>query len=232
MTMKKLLTTIITALALISTGTVRAQLLDTSEPSTFFSLSGRIGFNTSNRTVPTSNVSHYNHESWGTGFNVGALANLHFKEYLTLQPGLFFESRSGNYAYASDYEDFFNPMDVIYVLGHWRAYYFTVPVMAIVKLNLAENVKVSGELGPYLQFHLNESGKGVEYFEYLPLEGQYTHYMAQLKKVDVGLKIGFGLQFYNHYYVGAHYMAGLCNAWNRPSGGKNKSWMFTIGYDF
>lgn len=224
------------AIAVIFSGLkVSAQsqpFFDTSDAANFFNLSARIGFNTSNRTVPPSNVSYYNHESWGTGFNAGVLANLNFKEYLTLQPGLFFESRSGNYATASDYEDLFNPLDVRYVLGHWRAYYFTIPVMGVVKFNLADNVKVSGEFGPYLQFQLKESGKGLEYFEFIPLEGHYTHYMADWKKFDVGFKMGVGLQLYQHYYVGVHYLAGMCHAWSRPSGGHNKSWMFTIGYNF
>lgn len=231
--MKHLIIPFLVALVFISPNNIAAQaFFDTSEPETFFSLSGRIGFNTSNRTVPTSNVSYYNHESWGTGFNIGALANLNFKEYLTLQPGLFYESRSGNYAYASEYQDIYNPLDVKYVLGHWRAYYFTVPVMGIVKFNLAPNIKISGEFGPYLQFQLKEAGKGVEYFEYLPLEGQYIHYKAKQKKVDIGLKMGLGFQFYKHYYIGIHYLAGLSHAWNTPVGGKNKSWMFTAGYDF
>lgn len=213
--------------------TMEAQeLIDTSDATNFFTFGARIGFNTSNRTFPKSNVTYYNNESWGTGFNAGILANLNFKEYLSLQPGIFFESRSGNFAYASDYEDLYNPLEVRYVFGHWRGYYITVPVMGIVKFNIAPKVKISAEIGPYVQFQLKESGKGIDYYEYRPFEGQFTHYKAQQKKVDFGFKMGAGFQFYNHYYVGFHYLAGLCHAWNNPQGGQNKSWMFTAGYDF
>lgn len=211
---------------------VKAQLLDTSDAERFFTFGARIGFNTSNRTIPNSDVTYYNHESWGTGFNVGVVANLNFKEYISLQPGLFYESRSGNFASAAKYEDIFSADDVKYEMGHWRAYYFTIPVVAVLHLNISDNVKVNGEFGPYVQFRLKESGVGYEYFQYLPFEGGYHHYTADPATVDFGLKMGAGLQFYQHYYVGFHYLAGLCNAWKRPSGGKNKSWMFTIGYDF
>lgn len=230
--MKKPFFLLVILIALSGTFKANAQFLDTSQPENFFSLSGRIGFNTSNRTVPTSNVTYYNHESWGTGFNIGVLANLNFKEYLTLQPGLFYESRSGNYAYASEYEDRYNPLDVQTVLGHWRSYYFTIPVMGVVKYQFCDNLKISAEFGPYVQFQLKESGKGIEYFEFLPLEGQYTHYIAEQNKVDFGFKMGFGFQFYDHYYLGVHYLAGVCHAYSRPSGGHNKSWAFSIGYDF
>lgn len=231
--MKKILVSFICFLVACVSFNANAQaFFDTSAPEKFFTFSGRIGFNTSNRTVPSSNVTYYNHESWGTGFNVGVLANLNFREYLSLQPGLFYESRSGNFAYASRYGNILNPEEVQYGFGHWRAYYFTVPVMGIVKFNLAENVKASAEFGPYVQFQLKETGKAIEYFEYLPLENHYHHYEAEQAKIDLGLKMGAGLQFYKHYYIGFHYLAGLCHAYKHPAGGKNKSWMFTIGYDF
>lgn len=230
--MKKIILSLIALTGLYGLPASAQSVFDTSDAPNFFTLGARVGFNTSNRTIPTSNVTFYNNESWGTGFNAGIVANLNFKDYLTIQPGFFYESRSGNYAYAAEYEDVFNPLDVRYVFGHWRAYYFTIPVMGIVNFNLADNVRVSAEFGPYLQFQLKESGKGVEYFEYLPLLGQYNHFQAQQHKVDVGLKMGAGFHFYTHYYLGVHYLAGLCNAWKNPAGGKNKSWMFTIGYDF
>ncbi|MCH5224375.1 MAG: PorT family protein [Muribaculaceae bacterium] len=230
--MRKIAIALICILTMGSSSGIKAQLLDTGDAERFFSLSGRIGFNTSNRTIPTSNVSFYNHESWGTGFNIGALANLNFKNYLALQPGLFFESRSGNYAMATDQNSIFNQDDPYYILSHWRAYYFTIPVMGVVKVNLASNIKVSGEFGPYLQFQLNESGKGLLYHEYSAIDGQIIKYEGKQNKVDFGFKMGVGLQFYQHYYLGVHYLAGVCHAWSRPSGGHNKSWMFTVGYDF
>ena len=60
----------------------------------------------------------------------------------------------------------------------------------------------------------------------------YYQYVAEHRGFDVGLKMGTGLKLFDHYYVGVHYLAGLTHAWKLPSGGKNKSWMFTVGYDF
>ena len=165
--------------------------------------------------------------------NIGALVNLNFKEYLTLQPGIFFESRSGDYSYLTSYLNYLGKEDNHYELGHIRGYYITIPVMGVVKFNLAETIKWSVEFGPYFQVGLKQTGvNNVTVLYRLPQSNAYSKYTAKHSSVDVGLKMGTGLRFYEHYYVGVHYLAGLCNAWSQPSGGKNKSWAFTVGYDF
>lgn len=232
--MKKILFCLISLFAFWNSGQSYAQpFFDTSDAPVFFSLSGRIGFNTSNRTFPSGHYNLWNHNSWGTGFNIGALANLNFKEFLSLQPGIFFESRSGDYAYLTDYLDYSGKDQSHYEMGHLRAYYFTIPVMGVVKFNLAENIKLMGEFGPYFQVCLKETGQNniaVLYRE--PQNNKYSLYIASHRAFDIGLKMGTGLRFYDHYYVGVHYLAGMCNVWRKPAGGKNKSWQFSIGYDF
>lgn len=235
--MKKLKDLIILMMIIVSSLSslsVKAQaFFDTSDSSTLFSFGARVGFNTSNKTFPGSHYSLWNHNSWGTGFNIGILANLHFKEYLSLQPGIFFESRSGDFAYLTKYLNFANREDSYYSMGHIRGYYITIPVMGVVKFNLAENIKWLAELGPYFQIAMKQTGTNDIHVLYrLPENNFYSEYKAKTNSVDVGLKIGTGLRFFNHYYVGVHYLAGFCNAWKDPSGGKNKSWEFSIGYDF
>ena len=213
---------------------IKAQdFFDTSEPAEFFTIGARIGFNTSNRTFPNGYYVNQIFTTWGTGFNVGAIANLNFKDYLTLQPGLFFESRSGNLMNVAEFERAGDDY-VYYEKDHMRNYYLTVPVMGIVNFNLAENIRWKVEFGPYLQFSLKQTGSqnDVNLIYFNPIDHQFVHYQAKHHSFDFGLKIGTGLQFYEHYYVGVHYLAGLCNAWSTPSGGRNKSWMFTLGYDF
>lgn len=233
MNKKKLIAVVMSIFCILGTQVKAQNFFDTSDAAKFFNLGARIGFNTSNRTFPSGYYSNVIVTSWGTGFNVGALANLNFKEYLTLQPGLFFESRSGNLVNIVDYLTYNASKETHYEIDHLRAYYFTIPVMGVVKFNLADNIKWSVEFGPYLQFCLKETGQNdVAILYRSPQSYIYETYNAKHNGFDVGFKMGTGLKVYDHYYIGVHYLAGLCNAWNTPSGGKNKSWEFSIGYDF
>lgn len=197
----------------------------------FFTFGARIGFNTSNRTFPSNHYNLWNRNSWGTGFNAGFLANLNFKDYLTIQPGIFYESRSGDYNYVSN--EIGTEFGKLSQYGHWRGYYLTIPIMGIVKFNLADNIKWSVEFGPYFQFSLKQSGQNdlIALIDPSPYSSFYGFFVPSLHTFDFGFKMGTGLTFLQHYYVGVHYMAGVCNAWSSPQGGKNKSWMFSIGYE-
>ena len=51
--------------------------------------------------------------------------------------------------------------------------------------------------------------------------------------MDFGFKMGTGLTLFDRYEVYAHYMAGCNNAWKKDiMGGRNKAWVFTLGYLF
>lgn len=209
------------------------EFFDTSNAPNFFSMGARIGFNTSNRTFPSGAFSVWTNNSWGTGFNIGAVANLNFKEYLSLQPGIFFESRSGNYAYLTEYLDVLNVEQTFYQVGHLRTYNFTIPILGIAKFNIAQNIKWLVEFGPYFQFKLGSTGLDNIRIPYRPAQSNlYDYYTASPTSFDFGFKMGTGLKFLQHYYVGVHYLAGALKTWKNPSGGKNKSWEFTLGYDF
>lgn len=210
-----------------------SEILDTSTPLNLFTFGGRIGFNTSNRTFPGGHFNMWNNNGWGTGFDLGVVANLNFKEYLSLQPGIFFDSRSGSYSYLTGYINNLGLEDTHYEMGHLRGYNITIPIMGIIKLNVAPQFKVSGEFGPYFQFSLKQTGQNnVNVLYRQPQSNEYGVYIAQLRKYDVGLKMGFGISLFDNYYIGVHYLAGMCNAWKHPAGGKNKEWLFTVGYDF
>lgn len=231
--MKKLLIFILIAISCHTTQVFGQKFFDTSDVAKFFTLSGRIGFNTSNKTFPAGHYNLWNKNSWGTGFNVGVLANLNFKEYLTLQPGIFYESRSGDFAYLTEYLNYAGAVDTHYEMGHLRGYYLTIPVVGVVKFNLAENIKWMVEFGPYLQFALKQTGQNnVKVLYRNPQSNNYMTYIAKQNGVDFGFKLGTGLRVFSHYYIGVHYLAGACHTWKEPSGGKNKSWEFSVGYDF
>lgn len=231
--MKKLTPIILVILSFLNCGTLNAQeFFDTSRPSNLFNLSVRVGFNTSNRTFPSGAYNAWNHNSWGLGFNMGVVADINIKDYLSIQPGLFYESRSGDFAYLTNYLDIANQTQTHYELGHLRAYYLTVPIMMVFKLNLSSKIKWLIDLGPYYQLKLKETGNyDISVLYRLPESTTYGEYKAENKNYDVGLKIGSGLQFLRHYYIGVHYLAGFMDAWKLPAGGRNKSWEFTIGYE-
>lgn len=232
--MKKFLAACLVISSLSTFSPAKAQeFFDKSDAEQFFSFGARVGFNTSNRSFAQGKYVNQVCTAWGTGFQAGVIANLNFKEYLSIQPGLFFESRSGNLFNFADY--LYQDLTLSYYeKDHQRAYYFTIPVVGVVSFNLSEQIKWKVEFGPYVQFRLKETGSQdkVELFYINPLDLSYYPEKAKNRSFDAGLKIGTGLQVYDHYYIGMHYLAGLCNAWSDPSGGKNKSWQFSIGYDF
>ena len=229
--MKKRLTAIVLMSVLLIPALRSEELIDKSDPARFFTLGARLGFNTSNRTFPNTPTTIYNTDNWGTGFDIGLVANLNIKEYLSIQPGFFFESRSGNHAYLYWYYDFFSEYQQYWEMGHSRNFNFTIPVMAVMKFNVMSKIKTSLELGPYFQFSLKDTGEDILVPYQLPQSTEFSTYYAERSKFDIGIKMGAGVQIRGHYYLGVHYLAGMCNTWKNPKGGHNKGWMFTIGYD-
>lgn len=230
--MLKRFTLFLVALLALTPAAKSQNFFDTSEASRFFTFGARLGFNTSNRTFPSGHFNMWNNNGWGTGLDVGIVANLNFKEYLTIQPGIFFDSRSGNYSYVTSYLNVLGEDSELFQTGHLRNYNLTIPIMGIVKFNVTSYFKWNVELGPYLQFYLKNTGlNAIAVLWRNPLLTHYTSYYAKHNNFDVGLKMGTGMTLFDHYYVGIHYLAGFCHTWGNPSGGHNKSWMFTIGYE-
>lgn len=230
--MKKLLFGLV--LACSTFAPVDAQdFFSTDDADRLFSFGARVGVNTSNRTVANSVASIWNHNSWGTGFDIGVVADINFKNFISVQPGFFYESRSGSFAYQSFVYNNDDSSSVLTQLGKGREYLFTIPIVGSVHFNILDELRWNVDFGPYFQFKLKSTFD--HQFEY---PHAFTHNIVYLDNVktaraDVGLKIGTSLDIFSHYYVGVHYLAGLCHAW-RPGevGGHNKAWVFSIGYNF
>lgn len=206
----------------------------TEDAGRLFNFGVRFGVNTSNRTVDKPVFNQWNKNSWGTGIDAGFVVDLNIKDYLSLQPGFFYNSRSGDYAYRFNYINQDDLETVVTQLGHCRAYYFTIPVMGVLHLNAGDNLRWNVEFGPYLQIKLHSKfDNQIDYPLPRPnLMGESLD-NAGLKGVDFGFKMGTSLNIYRHYYVGVHYLAGCLNAWNPGAlGGRNKEWSFSVGYDF
>lgn len=233
--MKKLLISIIALFACFGSVNLKAQeFFDTDIARKFFSLGARVGFNTSNRSFPTGDFVNHTFTNWGIGFNAGVVANLNLREYISLQPGFFYSTRSADLINIAEYTAlpiYGGGQRTYYEKNHLLGYYFNIPIMGIMKFNLAENIKWNVEFGPYLEFALKQKGFDNVILLYRPNKN-FAHYSAKQNSFDFGFKLGSGLTFYKKYYVGFHYLAGVCHAWHDPAGGKNKSWQFSVGYEF
>lgn len=218
---------------------------DTSTPSQLINFGARIGVNSSNRTVSDDFYNLWNKNSWGTGFDLGVVADINIRQYLSVQPGIFFQSRSGDYTYCSrlwvptvgtDGTITSEGQDLVQY-GHGRTYNLYIPVVASVRFNLGSKVKWSVDVGPYVNFQLHSQGTPEVYkLKYAGIDGTPAYvekHSAERNNVDFGFKLGTGFQFFSHYYIGVHYMAGATDVWKTEGmNGRNKAWTFTAGYDF
>lgn len=206
-----------------------ADFFDTSAPSTPFSLGVRLGLNTSNVTISDALFPTYNKNSWGTGLEVGAVADINFRNYLTIQPGAFFECHSSSYTYITDLA----PESYQTQVGHLRSYHLTIPILASVRLNVSESVRWSIDAGPYMSLKLG-TGKGDIYDVQQTIGGLPLQDTRIERRGCVwGLKLGTGINILRHYYFGIHYLATITTPWKEASyDGHDKAWTFTLGYDF
>lgn len=235
-------TTILAIVALASSSALASDFFSTARPDQDFNLGVRLGVNTSNRTVGDENMSKYNVQGWGTGFDIGVVADLNIRDYIAIQPGVFFESRSNTYT-------FINPLKIGELnlgssqAGTFNSYALTIPVLGSVRFNITDDIRWNVDFGPYVSFIFgsklkNKAQYGVSGEAGLPAEG--AEFRQKAAPVDFGFKFGTGLQILKHYSVGVHYMAGAVKAWKNTKtdfgtysyGGRTKAWVFTIGYDF
>ncbi len=203
-------------------------LLDTSAPAFPFSLGVRLGLNTSNITISDALFPTYNKNSWGTGFQAGVVADIKFRNFIAIQPGAFLEYRSGSYTYITDTA----PESYQTQAGNLRSYNFTIPILASVRMNVANVIRWSIDAGPYVSLRLG--GKGDIYNVQEAAGGRpLQDTRIERRSCLWGLKLGTGINFMSHYYFGIHYMATLSTPWKEALyDGHDKAWTFTLGYDF
>ena len=220
--------------ALSSTSAMADDFFSTEPAEQFMTVGVRLGVNTSNVTMKKKVLPEYNINSWGTGFDAGIVADLNFRDYISVQPGFFFQSRSGNYFYGQQALNDFGEPGATYILaGHLRSYRFNIPIVASIHLNITDRLRWNIDFGPYLSVNLHSNeGSDIRYSYYSP-EGHLVIDYLGLATSEFGLKMGSSLRILDHYVVGVHYLAGLTHAWKDSfAGGRNKTWSFTIGYDF
>lgn len=244
MTIRKLAGRALVIAACAMPGAVTAQAADffsTAECPSFLDFGVRLGVNTSNRTISTDAFPNcYSHENWGTGFDLGVVADLNIRDYIAIQPGVFFGMQRGTFTLMGSPAGSGLPDDGSQTAqaGSRRSFGITVPVVATVRFNITDDLRWSVDAGPYVAFTLGSSVKTRALVSDSP--DPTPLFSQKPASVDFGFKMGTGLQLKGRYYIGAHYMAGCLGAWKdrtignltKTYGGVTKTWTFTLGYDF
>lgn len=206
--------------------TAKAQFLDASKPDDFFRLGARLGMNMSNVSASGTQFD-INHDSWGSGFEAGLVADIAFRDWFAIQPGLFYQSRSNSYTHVLGAGAAQNIN-----IGHTLYYSFNIPVMFSARFNVTDRIRWNVEAGPYLSLGLGHNDTGIT-VTHLAEERYDNGYFDHHRRNQWGLKAGTGIEFNGHYLIGVHYMAGFGNAWDLDGyNGHNKAWTFTLGYNF
>jgi len=209
--MKKTIAAI--SMACLAVATASAQdFFSTDQCDSFFNLGVRVGINTSNRTLNSDAIPGYNHQGWGTGFDAGVVADINIRDYLSIQPGVFFESRSGHSSFVTEGGDPSTELVYLTQEAHRRTYNLAIPVLASVRFNVTENLRWMVEAGPYVSFVLSSKFKNKSLVATDPSAAALM-FSQKPASTDFGFKLGTGLQFFDHYYVGVHYLAGATKAY-------------------
>lgn len=247
--MKKTATAIL--MACIAFGANAEDFFSTKECDNLFETGVRVGINTSNRTIGKNALPGYNREGWGTGFELGVVTDINIRNYLSIQPGIFFESRSNSYTMVSSHEilDLPGEYTTLTQAGNLNTCYLTIPIMGCVHFNVTDDLRWNVEMGPYIAIRIGNKLKNeVCLFSPDPsngdpvLNGYYSDYVfaQKAKGCDFGIKMGTGLTLKNKYSFSVHYMGSCTHAWNDLKfenlrytyGAHSKEWTFTLGYTF
>lgn len=249
--MRKIIT-LLTAIAVaFSVNTASSQVLfDTGQPAKVLQLGVRMGFNSSNLSTNYDEIIPslaWNHSQWKNGFNAGFVVDINFTNFFAIQPGIFFKSRNNDFHYLALDKD-----NLTAIEGNWGGKYFEIPILASLRLGVAELAQLQLDFGPYFATGFggkvkstvftsddaNATGATVSYLS----KGDYFGDKGLVKRYDWGLKMGVGFLLMQHYYIGAHYSAGCRNIldeivsepniFSGKEKGKNKMWTFTLGYNF
>lgn len=219
-------------------GVSAKDFFSTEEADKVMTIGAHFGINTSNRTISKKVFDEWNSNSWGTGIDVGVTVDLNLRDWFSIQPGFFFDTRSGNYAYSSTVILSEEELDYVTQFGHGRSYNFIIPIMAAGHFNFSDDVRWNVEVGPYLQICLHDSfndkiiypkANVVQSPDVLPAGWAGV----KGRTLDFGFKFGTSLTILDHYNVGVHYLAGCLDVWKGKNlGGRNKQWCFSVGYLF
>lgn len=220
---------VLLSVALMSVAGVRgAEFIDVSAPDKLFTIGARMGFNITNNTLgATLPNTSWDSSSWGSGFEIGAVADIAFRDWVAVQPGFFYQTRSHSFAMV------YNGVNDIH-LGHNLQYTFQIPILCSVRFNITDQVRWIVECGPYISFNLGHDDSGITVSIDPEIVDWPVDFTTHRRCVNFGGKLGAGILLRDRYWVGAHYQAGFTNLYTSetPLSGHPKTWSFTLGYNF
>lgn len=225
---------------------------DTSKPESILTFGLRAGLNSSGISSNYLSIQPDLIQSnfyWRMGGQAGAVADLHIRKFLALEVGFFYENRSYDCALmaANAAEDYMGSMFL-----HSRFSYLVFPVTLSFRFNILPSAEWQVDLGGYYAYGIGGSKDMDQYIAFGEADGQlvfdqtfispkYFNADAKdflaVKRVDMGLKIGTGLTFLKHYFIGVYYERGLKNCAKNRDGSPtlelhNLNWNVSLGYNF
>lgn len=208
----------------------------------------RAGLNSSNisetRILPGMQGVHG--KDWKTGFEIGAVVDIPMTHNFFLQPGFFFDRHNNGYVTSITYPKVIDDVTTtvsIHTKGHVGTNWFQIPVLVSYRFQPFNGLEIQADFGPYFAYGIGGSDKytAIEFSGDVPaLEspeisepsfGHNGHYF----RTDWGFKMGVGFEVAGHYYFATHYMAGarnLSRVKKSIGDANNRSWQFTVGYNF
>lgn len=252
---RTLVCSVICAISMFNTAMGKTPIIDGSAPEQFFSFGVRAGMMTSNVSdnsrLLLPEIMQYN-VFWRSGITVGAVADLAINNFVSIKPGVNFQSR------CYDVTQMYSSKKTLSMHSsymHAKFYYINVPILLSLKANLGESARLSLEAGPYFAYGLGGTRKTTSFdaaetespttdasfgasYSKCDYFGADSGAAIPVKRSDWGITMGAELTVLKHYCIGAHYEAGLKNtainddAAPRKNSLKNQAWRFTLGYNF
>jgi hypothetical protein len=175
----------------------------------------RAGLNSSNMTI--NNDGSVNDKKAVLAWQVGAVADIPLLPILSLQPGLFLNSKGSKLTIGDHNSDNYSEVSI-------RPLYVEIPVNLVFKLPLSESINLFAGAGPYAAIGIGGKNKiegklaGVSYSDDSQIEygnddpqtGSSGSYQGDLKRFDFGLNFLAGLEI-NRLTLNANYGYGMVN---------------------
>ena len=247
--MTKTISRLFAALLLIgiSVSSQAQTLIDYGVPAKLFQVGVRAGFNASNLTTNYDDAFQdikWNHNQWKGGFSAGMVVDINLRNFFTIQPGIFLDTRKSTYHYLVNSDNVLKAID-----GQLTGNYIRIPILASLRLGVAELAQVQIDFGPYFAWGFGGANKYTVYgtSDTEPTAPQVIGRdfksdcfgdKGMVQTYDWGLKMGLGVLVMQHYYIGAHYHFSCRNVLRelpqteKHPDGHNKAWTFTLGYNF
>lgn len=169
-----------------------------------------------------SNVTKADNTKALPGFQLGVGMDYGFSENWSLQSGLMISSKG----YKFDYKDeYYNESYKA------RPIYLDIPILAAYKFNISDNTKFVINAGPYLAFGLGGKCKYDEGGDYKLFKGEDGD-DAEMKRFDLGIQYGIGLEISEHYLVNLTGQNGFISPNNIDGFEDYKNMTFSIGVGY